>query len=256
MLGRAGHTSNVSFFAFQDIITGVAGVMLILVLALAGEAWVAARDRKEAAPSGIDAEARRRAVLAAEETRLRAEVGRLEEALRRSGAQRSRQERQAALRRVTEDFQARAAELRRQLAALPPEATSLPAPVPAEREYRELLAENRRLEAQYREKLFRPAIPAEHRGRKVIVLECRERDWLLTMPGEAVRKLGRDAVPPLPAARRELFAQLRKVAVRQHWLAVLARPGAGGYVTMLLTALEEEFPELAVAVEPLPEETI
>ena len=93
MLRRAGHTANVSFFAFQDIITGVAGVMLILVLALAGEAWSAARDREEASPPGMDAEARRRALLAAEENRLRAEVGRLEEALRRSGAQKAGEER-------------------------------------------------------------------------------------------------------------------------------------------------------------------
>ena len=108
MLRRTGNLPAVSFFAFQDIVTGVAGVMLILVLALAGEFWFAARNREwNEAPSGGDPAAARRAVLAEEEARLRAEAARLEEALRASGARQSRETRLAALRRATGDFQAR-----------------------------------------------------------------------------------------------------------------------------------------------------
>lgn len=253
MLRRPGNAPTVSFFAFQDIITGVAGVMLVLVLALTGEAWLAARDAKHPLPVETSAADRRRALLAAEESRLRGEVARLEAALRNAGARRSRLETLAALRRAEEVLRSRSAELRRNLAepAVAPE--PLPPPSPAELEYRRLLAATDALAAQYRERSLRPEVPSEHHGRKVIALECDARLWHLTMPGEAARELGAGEDLPLPAARRELFAQLDRIDAGKHCLAVLVRPAAGAYVTMLLNALEERFPTLELTAEPLPE---
>ena len=58
---------------------------------------------------------------------------------------------------------------------------------------------------------------------------------------------------PLPAARRELFAQLDRIDPGKYCLAILVRPEAGASVTMLLNALEERFPNLELTAEPLPE---
>ena len=257
MFNRSKPISAVSFFAFQDIITGVTGVMLILVLFLAARVLLFP-DEKSASPEPRpEPESRDAAFFHLEETRLRRELDALRDNIRSAGAEQARRERAAALRAARKRLQERAERLAGELAALPDEPAE-PAEVAAPEDgasaYRvlaELRAEKRRLEQRYLAARYLPVLPAAHAGRKTILLECRRRDFRLTLPGRPAVLLGAGAALPLPAARRELFERLRGLPVGSYWLAVAVRPAAGAYITMLLDSVREEFPGLVLSAEPL-----
>ncbi len=252
MFNRHRAMPPVSFFAFQDIITGVTGVMLILVLLLIVHAWQNQSAGTVFAPPAGDRVAAQIAVLEAEEHALLRELDRQQSAARIQSVRQSRRMRLAALDAAQSELTEKLVNLRRESAVLQ---TTLSrnggAPPPEAREYLTLLNEEQILLEKFHDRRNRLEIDPARLEKPPLLLECRRSEWVLTRPGAAPQLLGKGA-PTLTAALTELRTILTELGPEKYLLVIAVRPGAGDYIAMLTRSLRHDFPALELAVEALP----
>ncbi len=258
----------VSFFAFQDIITGLAGAMVVIVLLMAffrtgrGGAELgggvladaAAEERLRARLSLCETElASARAAQAAFRRRV-AEAARSERDRRRAAQlAAARSELELETRRRQAELSGLEAELRALAAA---DAAATAAAGAAGREFQALrtaLADKERALADA-ERRFK--VRSAEGGRTFAVLDCGRSRWRWQMPDAPVRELGAADAPTPAAALAALRTQLRNLDPTRHTLLVAVRPSAGGFIDALLEVIQESAPRLEIAVEPLASETL
>lgn len=254
MFNRHRGTPPISLFAFQDIITGVTGAMLILVLLLVGHARQTRRAETGALPAAVPADdgpAARIAVLEAEETALLRELDQRRTAVRQQHEEQARRQRIAALNAAQAELAKRRTALQRKLAQARAAAPEPAVPdSPGMAEYLKLRAEERSLIEEYRNRRNLLAIDPKRLEKPPLLLECRRAEWLLSRPGRTPETLGAGA-PTLADALADLRRILKELGPEKYLLVIAARPAAGNYIAMLTRLLRREFPTLEMAVEPL-----
>lgn len=265
IFGHSRKIPPVSFFAFQDIITGVAGMLLVMLLLLVCFTHFAAARQPEktaAGAPGAARESRLRARLAAEDAALRAARANLDQlrmaaqaAARGEQAAREARTLAAAQREVSAAIAERKTELfelNGQLEALKKQLAAVPAATA------EILA----LDGQIAERELALRNRAAMRkirlsgNRRAVVLDCSRTRWLWARPDRPARELGDADAPTLGPALADLRRELRALDPEKHTLLIAARPSSGGFIDALAAAVREASPGLEIVVEPLESETL
>ncbi len=248
----------VSFFAFQDIITALAGSMLIFVLSLAvakyhfngNDSNENMLDRKEydilqnrlsLNKSLLLKEERKIADLRKEFDRSKhnEKVLAVNQRLEISG---KRLEKIAGERsRMLQDMQ-------QELALLKQRNQALAAKNP---ELAELIKQAFELEKRYADQ-YKKLLFADNMSKQNIVLSVSRNSWTIRLPGsKEIVQLG-DSTRALP----RLLEKLRKFNSASTRLIMGVRPSAGGFAEPLQRELKRAFPAMETVAEPLAHETL
>ena len=248
----------VSFFAFQDIITALAGCMLIFVLALAAaknrsaadkaEEKTAPRSEYEQLQSNIKL---KRAMLKTEEQKtaiLREQIERselneqnieLNKRLKNSGRK---------LEKIAGERAHKLEKMQQQLSILKKQNEQL---MLANKELAELIEQSDSLEKQYLNQRRKLHI-ANGSNRNNIVLTISRSSWLYqAKAGTQALHIG-NAANAFP----QLKNQLSGLDLPRTRLIIAVRPSAGGFAGTLKNSLQKTFPALEIVAEPLAHETL
>ena len=250
----------VSFFAFQDIITALAGSLLIIVLAAAYCKSRPAGEINSVEGTADEFEANQLQIVQLEQ-QIKLQQFKLNTLLEQYKASDQAQEQQQLLRKQ----ELAALELRRQLGDLQQikknylqKLSSLDAEIKnADSKTLKLLAqaeENARLEQQLIERkqtqLFR-----SKDDKQPLLLECSQNGWFWSSKNTARYQLGADD-PTRQQALNELRKLLKNYDPEKHLLVIAVRPSAGNMIQPLRMLLLREYPQWKIICEPLEFENI
>lgn len=246
----------VSFFAFQDIITALAGCMLIFVLIMATaksrfSGGVAEADLPERNDYDLLQEKIKlhRSLLAAEESKndkLRQQINR--STVNEKIAERNRSL-ESAGKKLEKTFEQRSKmlkDMQQQLADLKKHNQTLAA---EKRELAALIKRSIELEQQYNSQ--RRKFLFADKNRQNIVLHISRSSWQLqTAAGQTPEQLG-NSVEALPL----LIRKLQGLPEKSTRLIIGVRPSGGGFAEPLKRRLKNSFPGMEIVSEPLEHET-
>lgn len=248
----------VSFFAFQDIITALAGALLIIVLVTAygrsrpgaPEESMVSRSEYELLQQKLQLQSD---LLSARQQELK--QLRKEQKLSRKAVQKSQQENlyKNASGKVNKSL-AEWELLYRKLSA---EQEKLTREINrADPAMRDLLAQAEALESLQQElKHKQNSFLLESGGeRKLVVLDCARGKWLWSDPQDKNIRLGADDLSP-QMALNELRDRLKQFDPLKVKLLIAVRPSAGAFAQALKELLQREFPGMQIICEPLASET-
>ena len=248
----------VSFFAFQDIITALAGCMLIFVLTLAAAKNCTAPEDVPGSSFEqkdydflIEKIRLSRSMLADEEKKtalLRQQFDReqlneqyknLNQRLKNSSNQ---------LEKVIQQRSQMLENMQKELALLKKQNQQLAAVQP---ELLELVKQAGNLEKKYRDQQ-KKLVFTDNSTRKNIVLTVSKKSWLLQIKaagttenlGSGIDSMGR------------LKEKLRSLDPAHLRLIIAVRPSAGGFAEILKNELKKSFPAMETVAEPLADETL
>ena len=250
-------TLPVSFFAFQDIITALAGVLIITVLMVLYQRHQAAPDNPAGGMATVPQsryESLQKRV--AFQQQILQEKRRALELLRSGSRQylirqnmlhraRLLEQKKRQLDSAVSDYSAKLQKVDSELAALEKKVKNAD---PKLRKKLEKLTQYRQLHKVYLDKRNRFRLNSVP-GKKNILLDCFAGEWLwqsdekkidlckaVLQPGEALDNLRRN---------------LRQYAPESIRLIIAVRPSAGGFVNALKMLINREIPQLEVVLEPM-----
>ena len=250
-LRRKSRQVPVSFFAFQDIITALAGSMLIIVLIIAyGKSRAAANSGKAMGSRSEYIQLQQKITLLNEElkfkqTMLQQQHNRLNTSVGEAAEQRIRQLKSSTrqirqhrqdLQKELQSLQSRAAAQRELLQKVDPQLL---------KGIEELESLQQQLRSrQYMLKVINPD------NKHIFLLDCARSRWSFSDVNNPVQLLGK-ADPTPAAALAEVTARLRSVPQQQARLILAVRPSAGNFAQALKEHLQANFPEMEIIYEPL-----
>lgn len=235
----------VSFFAFQDIITALAGVILILVLlALYQKSRIlpAAADKNNAVPLKQYQSLQQK--IAFSKTRLAGSRRQLDELRKNFQADRQQQEYLRRSRELTAALPEMAKiiqQRKKQLAILQKEQAAL---------QQQLSKYSDNELKQLREKFIRNLNDnltyqvKSSAGKDILLLTIARREWQFTAGG---RKISYQPV----AAMNLLIKELKKYSPGKIHLLIAVRPSAGAFAEAVKNHLQQQFPAMEISSEPL-----
>ena len=247
----------VSFFAFQDIITALAGCMLIFVLALAaaksrsaGNAAAektAPRSEYDKLQSTIKL---KRSILQAEESEIAALRSQIDRSELNEQNRKLNNELESSGRKLEKIAGERAQlleKLQSELAALQKQNQQLKF---EDQELAKLIERAKLLEKEYHDQRKKLRF-ADSKTRNNIILTVSRGNWYYQdKVHEKARAVG-NSINALP----QLKAKLGKLDLRHTRLIIAVRPSAGGFAGTLKKSLQNSFPKLEIVAEPLLHET-
>lgn len=250
-------TVPVSFFAFQDIITALAGVLIITVLAVLCQRQFTLPDRTT---DGMNAVPQKQYEYLQERVALQQKIlqekHRTLEQLRAGSGQYIRQQnilrrarlleqKKQQLESAVSDYTARLQKVDSELAALEKKVKNAD---PQVREKLEKITQYRQLQKDYLDKCNRLRINNVP-DRKNIILDCSGDRWFW-QSNEKKIDLCKAGIPGVEALEN-LRRNLRQYAPESIRLIIAVRPSAGGFVNALKMRLKSDFPQLEVLLEPM-----
>lgn len=250
----------VSFFAFQDIITALAGSLLIIVLV---SAWLK-KNTSDAPPGTAGASYRSYRQLTDQIAQINRRINwqrsQLAE-LRSRQQQHTRQNQQqklqhhhrfqlAELEKVINERQQLQQQLQQEIAQLEQAA----APIgEQQKKYLQLAAEVQRLRQELNDRQLRRKLSVA--GRRTAILDCARYAWRWSDTPQVWQLLGQAHAdrPPLPAVEgyRELRQKLQNTTPAIEQLVIAVRPSGGMFAEALKADLHQHFPKLKILMEPL-----
>ena len=250
-LRRKNRQVPVSFFAFQDIITALAGSMLIIVLIIAyGKSRTANNPGKAMGSRSEYTQLQQKITLQSEELKFKQTM------LQQQQNRRNSRDGEAAAQRI-QKLKSSTRQLRQHRQEQQNELQSLQRRTAAQYELLkkvdpQLLKGVEELESlqqqlrsrQYMLKVINPD------NKHIFLLDCARSRWSFSDINNPVRLLGK--ADPTPAtALAELTAHLRSVPQQKARLILAVRPSAGNFAQALKEHLQTNFPELEIIYEPL-----
>ena len=252
----------VTFFSFQDIITALAGSMLIVVLLTA---LIHTRETEKNTPqpaagnrsyyeelqtrinlSRTELEKRRRDLAALKDN---LQEKRMSEQLQKENLH-LRQE-LAKLEKIEHDYRRMEAQLTAELARYKSQTAARDA---RQSELAQLLKQRNELEKVLADRLSRLKLQ-EIDGKKNVLLDCSRTQWFWSEdPGRKELLNGNDVTPA--TALKNLRNKLKQRSLAKTRLVIAVRPSAGGFFQALKGRLHQEFPALEIATEPMASETV
>lgn len=241
----------VSFFAFQDIITALAGSMLIIVLILAyGKSRTAAFSGKSMGSRSEYSSLQQKILLKTEELKFkRAMLAQQQLRLNNHGREAVEQRTQM-LKKSTRQLREQQRDLRQELQLwskrVARQQNILSATAP------ELLKGIDELDAlrqqlRHRQHLLK-IVKAD--SKQIFLLDCRRNCWRWSDNTVKNQLLGKN--DPTPAtALAEVTARLSSVPPQEARLILAVRPSAGNFAQALKNHLQRRFPALEIVYEPL-----
>ncbi|MBE6402639.1 MAG: hypothetical protein E7039_02810 [Lentisphaerae bacterium] len=246
----------VSFFAFQDIITALAGCMLIFVLALAAAKSRAGNDSSGGMIDRSEYDLLQNkfklnsSLLRAEEKKiaaLRLKLDREKHNLQSVERRKQLQDSSRKLEKIAEErekllnsIQQKLAQQQKKNHALAGEKKVLASLIQQATELEE------QYNAQHRKLLF-----ADNSRKQNIILTVSRNTWhLQTRSGQVPELLGNSVTSP-----EKLLKKLRSFNPGSIRLVIAVRPSAGGFIEQLKNKLQQNFPQLETVAEPLSHET-
>ena len=252
------HILPVSFFAFQDIITSLAGALLIIVLIIAckinsptpaaGSSPQVSRSDYEKLQNAINLQT-------GQLEQQMQKISKLRQILAAGEQANNNAEKQKNLLRMTGQLESTERSYRRQLEKLQQQLCKIQL-----QEQNTLLADKtllqkaqlaEELKKQIAEKMFRLKI-APAGDRQTFLLDLSRDSWLWQSRGTARIKLGKDSSSPT-AVIRDLREKLKNIPPRSR-LVIAVRPSAGKFARALRELIQRENPGIEVLAEPLPNE--
>lgn len=252
------HILPISFFAFQDIITSLAGTLLIIVLIIvcknnspppeADSSRQVSCNSYEKLQSAVNLQTRQLEQQMQKISKLRQILATGEQANKNA-------EKQKTLLRMTGQLESAERDYRRQLEKLQQQLRKLQL-----QERDTLLADKtllqkaqlaEKLEKQIAEKMFRLQI-APAGDRQTFLLDLSRGSWLWQSHGTAPVKLGKNSNSPADAVH-DLREKLKNIPTQSR-LVIAVRPSAGKFIRALRELILRENPGLEVLAEPLPNE--
>ena len=247
----------VSFFAFQDIITALAGCMLIFVLALA-----AAKSRSGNGTSGDGMIDRTEYDLLQNKFKLNSsllqeeekKIAALRRKLDREKLQEQSAERQKQLKYSSKKLEIIAGERRKMLHDIQQKLAyqqTVNQTLAAEKKVlASLIQQALNLEKQYADKR-RKLLFNDNQNKKNIILTVSREAWhLQTSSSQAPELLGNSV-----ESMDKLLKKLRQFNSGTTRVIIAVRPSAGGFIEQLKNKLLYKFPGLETVAEPLSHET-
>lgn len=247
---------GVSFFAFQDIITALAGMLLLLVLAIFYENNTTRQTVADSAAAKPLSEYHdllkvidlRRSELARERKKLESLQTTLRSG-RRSPIEKSQQNRLqqevVELEKVTARRKLLLKKLQQELEQLRQQNSSLD-----DSEQRSALTrqiKKHQQELNNRRNLLKLSAAVDKQN---LLLDCARSCWRFEKPGTSEMLWNHADISP-EKTMEKLYAHLRKYDCSQVRLVVAVRPSAGGFIGALLRKLHKDFPQLEIVPEPL-----
>ena len=255
---RHRHPGGMSLLAFQDIITALAGAILIIVLA----SMYCRNQNSSSALTGAENRdlTRQFEQLQQQLTLTRSQLNETQQQLRelREHQQTARQQ-QTALKQ-TELLQHQTAimlqtvnqrtgelhALQRSVEQLNQQITSANV---QQQKYLQLQLKRLDLQKKLEDLRLRRQIAADQNGRTVL-LDCRRGRWIWSSRNGEQHLLGSADVSP-GTAWRELQELLKHLPQPNSQLIIAVRPSAGGFAEALKKSLHRKFPHLKIILEPM-----
>lgn len=259
-LRRRPFQQAVSFFAFQDIITALAGSLLIIVLA---SAWSRQQNPAPSAEAGHSRSEYEH--LQQQNVQLRTAIQTASaqlENLRRQQKQHNLQAQQQKLQlhnqnqlQELEKVIAQRRKLRQQLeqenSRLKTQTAQL---TPQQQQYIQLENSARELQQKLSDRQLRRKI-ADRKPASAI-LDCSRNSWLWSsQPGQWHQLGGRASSLPALEGWHELEDKLKNSVPAIRHLVIAVRPSAGIFAEALKNCLRQKFPQMEIVAEPLASET-
>ena len=254
-LRRKNRQVPVSFFAFQDIITALAGSMLIIVLVIAYGKSRAANTPGAATGSRSEYnQLQQKVLLQTQELEFKRALlqqqRQKQTTLRRSEALEQQQQKiKINLRQVQKSQQQLQKEYQLWLQKNSEQQKILSSSDPALKKLLESAVEVEQIKRQLRHKQYLLKIVPPDR-KQTFLLECSRNCWLWSDHANRAIQLGKNDPTPTTALT-ELRQKLRAVVPEQSRLIIAIRPTAGGFAQALKDQLKEAFPAMEIICEPL-----
>ena len=250
----------VSFFAFQDIITALAGALLIIVLLLSyGKQGSEITENSSGIARSeydllVQAVELKRASLARNQKQIDTLLQQLN--ARRSGEAALKINRQ--LKNIANEAENAIRQMQLERKKLQEELTAvMQQAADTDPEVKEKLKQLDRIrnltrQLQDKENSFR----ADPSGKKqFLLLDCSQQRWRWSSRSGEVVNLGRADDPTCESALQELLAKLDKCNRSDSCLIVTVRPAAGGFARSLIELVIQKYPQLEIIAEPLVSES-
>ena len=247
----------VSFFAFQDIISALAGTMLLVVLAVVYERSSQSADAAMQEKSGKPLSeyqnlqkliSRQKNILAGE----RSQLDLLKSQLHCANQHPSEQTQQLKTQQDIRYLQKLTGERKKLLQLLQNELAQLRRNHSALSDFRQRSELLEKLQNAQQQLFNQQNILKITRttGKQNLLLDCSRTRWLWQTDAGQTQQLGADL--PTPAlAVNELYGLLKKHDQSQVRLIVAVRPSAGEFINALLEKLKKDFPALEITAEPM-----
>ena len=244
-----------SFLAFQDIITALAGTMLLLVLLIglhkshsANSSTAPATASRQEYEELLRQTGIKRSNLARERQKLENLRKKFDEQAQAAADQMQSKRLAGSIRQMEQLIRQR----QQMLQKLQKELQNLQKAPPCTPEEKKLLA---LLEKYHKSKLELHKVQLEYTllasdRKENILLDCSRSCWVLSRRDRPPRVLGA-AYEAFP----ELLKYLRKHDPAASCLIISVRPSAGGFIQALKKSLKNEFPKLEIIAEPLVSES-
>ncbi|MBE6379489.1 MAG: hypothetical protein E7047_00995 [Lentisphaerae bacterium] len=251
---RKNRQLPVSFFAFQDIITALAGALLIIVL-------LAAYNRNHASDGAQSLIAKSDYELLQKRLQLRQdELRSKSRALKKLRREQSRNHDRQSAASVNSQYAAAEAEVNASLLEWELLHKKLSAEIagirqetaqadPAVRELLEQVAQLERLQSVIKERKNTFKLDNDD-SEALVILDCRRGCWLWSDHRQQKLQLGADDPTP-QAALNELRSRLKAIKADKIRLIIAIRPSAGKFAQALKDQLSREFPTVRIIAEPL-----
>lgn len=235
----------VSFFAFQDIITALAGVILILVLLTLyqkSRMRPAAADKNNAVPLKQYQSLQQK--IAFSKTRLAATGRRLDDLRKNFQADRQQQENLRRSRELTAalpEMEKLIQKRKKQLAILQKEQAALQQQL-SKYSDNDLQKLRESFYCQLNNNLTYQVKSTG--GKEVLLLTLARRDWQFTAGGRKISYLPAEAM-------NLLIEELKKYSPGKVHLLIAVRPSAGAFAESVKNHLQQQFPAMEITAEPL-----
>lgn len=245
----------VSFLAFQDIITALAGTLLLLVLLIglhksqsAGSSTAPATASQHEYQELLRQTEIKRTSLARERQKLEVLRKKFDEQTQVAAGQMQSKRLAGSIRRMDQLIRQRQQmqqKLQKELQALQKDLEC----TPEEKKFLALLEKYQQLKLELHKVQLEYTLQTPDR-KENLLLDCSRSRWVLSRRDRPPRMLGaaHDALP-------ELLKYLRKHDPAASCLIIAVRPSAGFFVQALKKSLKTEFPKLEIIAEPLASES-